>query len=115
MEENLRFIVEITISGEDAPFCFVPFKTIEESNNFIGRERPLNPRHIYVLKDQNDSLEYRNKIIEEKRKLEYEKAGITFEAIAEALIEKESGDANKIASLVTIREAIRAQLPKEEE
>lgn len=113
MEENLRFIVEITINGEDAPFCFVPFKTIEESNNFIGRERPLNPRHLYVLKDQNDSLEYRNKIIEEKRKLEYEKAGLTFEAIAEALIEKESGDTTKLSELITLRDGIRLQLPKE--
>lgn len=48
-----------------------------------------------------------------RRREEYNRRGVTFEAIAEALIEHAGARPQKLQHLMTIRDEVRAQIPRD--
>lgn len=48
-----------------------------------------------------------------RRREEYNRRGVTIEAIAEALIEHAGSRPQKLQALMTIRDEVRAQIPKD--
>lgn len=48
----------------------------------------------------------------EQRRREYERRGVTYDAIMEALIEHAGGRSEKLLALMAVRDEVRAQFPK---
>lgn len=111
--ELKRFKIDIFENEKsEIEFASKYLDTIEEVKMYL-ENRKKETDYKYVTNDLMDNVEYRNKIVEIKRKEEYEKAGITFEAIAEAIIEKESGSSDKLNELIALRNSIKEQHSKE--
>ena len=111
--ELKRFKIDIFENEKsEIEFASKYLDTIEEVKMYL-KNRKKETDYKYVTNDLMDNVEYRNKIVEIKRKEEYEKAGITFEAIAEAIIEKESGSSDKLHELIALRNSIKEQHSKE--
>lgn len=83
------------------------FSCAQTDPNNITDPAPLPDDHPEVLAFLNPPKDYA-----QLRREEYNKRGVTIEAIAEAIIEKEGGRLDKLQALMMIRDAVRIEVPK---
>lgn len=92
---------------------------VQRDNNgkIIGVFRQLQPglAEEELPDDHFEVLAYLNppKGYAERRREEYNRRGVTIEAIAEALIEHAGARPQKLQYLMTVRDEVRALIPKD--